>query len=87
MWTDVRGTPCVATDVGDSGLIIGDTGFLVAPGSPKALAEGIRKMIKLSASERQTLGLNARKRIMAYFNLPDIVLRYEVLYQKILGRL
>ena len=38
------GVPCVVTDVGDSALIVGETGGVVPPSRPDALCEGFRLM-------------------------------------------
>jgi len=38
--------PCVVTDVGDSGLIVGGSGSVVPPTMPDALCEGFRLMLK-----------------------------------------
>src|SRR6266478_5610998 len=56
------GTPCVVTDVGDSGLIVGETGTVVPPGDPHALAEAWRKLIAAGPVVRHCLGLAGRRR-------------------------
>ncbi|AZI36360.1 putative glycosyltransferase [Caenibius tardaugens NBRC 16725] len=51
------GTPCVSTDVGDAGDIVGPTGLTVTSRSPKALAKAIDELLV----ERGTLAWTARK--------------------------
>jgi glycosyltransferase involved in cell wall biosynthesis len=80
------GVPCVATDVGDSALMIGDTGQVVPPGNPAALAAGIERLIGLPPEERHALGIRARDRIRRDYDLDAIVARYEALYEEIAGR-
>lgn len=74
------GVPCVATDVGDSADIVGDTGFIVPPRSPAMLAMALCKFAALSLEERSNLGEQARQHIQDRFSLPAIVSRYESLY-------
>ncbi len=74
--------PCVVTDVGDSALIVGETGVVVPPKDHKALAEGLLKMIELGEN-RKNLGLMARKRIIDNWPIDKIVKKYEYLYESI----
>lgn len=77
------GTPCVVTDVGDSALIVGETGVVVAPGDPAALAEGWRKLLEAGPEVRRRLGMAARRRVEQHFALPAIVERYQAIYAEL----
>lgn len=76
------GVPCVATDVGDLSIMIGDTGIIIPPENPKALAEGWSKLISLSPADRKLMGKAARERIQEMFSIERMVQDYETLYRK-----
>ncbi len=76
------GVPCVVTDVGDSAWIIGDTGRVVPPRNPHAMADEIIQLLNLPECERKVLGNRARRRIEENFRLDKIVRHYETLYTK-----
>jgi len=78
------GVPCVVTDVGDSAVIIGDTGVVVPPQDPTSLAAGIMKLLQLPQEERQRLGVDARLRIEANFSIPRMVTATEKVYYQLL---
>jgi glycosyltransferase involved in cell wall biosynthesis len=75
--------PCVSTDVGDSAWIVGDTGRVVPPRDPAALAAAIRELLELAPAERRALGARARARIVEHFPLEGIRPLYERLYAEI----
>jgi glycosyltransferase involved in cell wall biosynthesis len=77
------GVPCVTTDVGDAGVLIGDTGRLVPPRDPVALADAIRALIELPPSVRASLGEQARQHIKKHFSLREIARRFENLYRRL----
>ena len=81
--------PCVATDIGDSRIIVGDTGVVVEPKDPQALANAWHQLVKLDRTERQELGKQARQRIEANFNLDganSFVRKYEAMYEAFLAQ-
>ncbi len=75
------GVPCTVTDVGDSGLIVGNTGWVVPPKHPEALAKAWQESIELGSEGREKLGKAARSRIIECFSLDSIVAEYEKLYE------
>ncbi len=58
--------PCVVTDVGDSRMIVADTGIVVAPNDAQSLSAGIEKML---SSDLDALGKRARERIVENFSI------------------
>jgi len=78
------GVPCVVTDVGDSGAIVGDTGRVVAPKDPVAMASAWEHILALGSQERKNLGMKARERVVNNFSITKIVSEYENLYSRFL---
>lgn len=79
------GVPCVVTDVGDSARIVGETGKVVPPRAPDALAKAILELLELPPGERRELGELARERIQRHYSLDKIVGEYEKLYLDIVA--
>lgn len=80
------GVPCTVTDVGDSGWIVGNTGWVVPPKNPEALAASWQKSIELGSEGREKLGQAARSRIVEYFSLESVVADYERLYEAAIAK-
>ena len=79
------GVPCVVTDVGDCRVIVGETGVVVPPRDPHALAEGWRTLLRMDRETRSRLGEAARQRIERHFSLRHVVSEYEKLYLSLAG--
>jgi glycosyltransferase involved in cell wall biosynthesis len=79
------GVPCVARDVGDSALLMGETAQIVPPKNPQALSDDWQHIIELGELGRGKLGVSARRRIAEHFSLSDIVARYEAFYLESIG--
>ena len=55
--------PCVATDIGDSALVVNKTGIIVPPCDVNALEEGIESLLTISSEDRISLGRSALERV------------------------
>jgi glycosyltransferase involved in cell wall biosynthesis len=72
------GRHCVVTDVGDSALVVGDTGVVVPSDNAQAMSAGL--LDRLNA--RETMNLRARQRILENFTVAHLGDKSEyVLYQ------
>jgi glycosyltransferase involved in cell wall biosynthesis len=69
------GVPCVVTDVGDSALIVDRTGEIVPPKDPRALKEGMARMLKRIEHEKEKLTRNCRQRIVNEFSVEKMIHR------------
>jgi len=72
--------PCVATNVGDTGKIIGETGLVVPREDSSALVEAWDRIMSLTVQERSHLGDLARERIVANYSIEATVQKYYELY-------
>ena len=79
------GVPCVATDSGDSGEIIGRAGTVVPAGDPTALAAGWGALLALDPEARRSLAAAARERIVANYDIGAVVGRYVALYEEVVA--
>jgi glycosyltransferase involved in cell wall biosynthesis len=74
------GTPCVATDIGDSRPLIDGLGIIVPPGQPEALAQGILRMTDPGpAYSRQQV----RQRITDHFSARRLVSATEAEFERL----
>lgn len=78
------GTPCVATDVGDAAFLVGETGSVVPPSQPDALAAAIEALAALAPERRRELGAAARDRVARHFSMDAITRQYSQLYDSLL---
>lgn len=76
--------PCVVTDVGDSALIVGETGVVVPNHSVDELNHGIQNLLGLDAAALADRGQAARSRIIELFNTDLLVTRTESLLESVL---
>ncbi len=78
-------TPAVATRVGGVPDVIrdGETGILVPPRDPKAMANAIEALAR-DAARRQAMGQAARAHVVPNYGLDRMVARIEALYETLI---
>lgn len=81
------GRPVIASDHGGARetVIPGETGLLVPPGDPAALAAAIADALDLSMDERQTLGRRAIAHVRANFDVTRMCAETIAVYSEVLG--
>lgn len=77
------GVPCVVTDVGDCRTLVGETGAVVPPGDPRALAAAWGELLDRPTGEREKLGGRARSRIEERFSIRSARERYRTLWRDV----
>lgn len=77
------GVPCAVTDVGDSALLVGDTGEIAPPKNAAALAAATCRLLGMQASDRRLLGGRARLRIDAEFSMERVCERVAAIYERV----
>lgn len=82
------GLPAVATDVGGNREIVidGETGFMVPPRDPNALAEAMQRLMEMDERERLLMGDAGRQHIIGNYSMEHVVQLWENLYRELLNR-
>lgn len=82
------GLPIVATDVGGNDQLVkpDETGWLVQPRDPEALAEGMRALRGLEPQRRAQLGAAARAHVAERYSMAAIAGRWVSIYEELLAK-
>lgn len=78
------GTPCVATNVGDAQFLLGDTGIIVPPKTPKKLAEACKQMLA-TVKTQPVLAKQLRQRIVHSFSVERLTEQTEEILMGLVG--
>ena len=78
------GVPCVVTDVGDTAIIVGETGVIVPPKDPQALADGWRSMLKRLNDKSYSIKEMARARIVSHYSSEIFVQKASKMFLSLL---
>ena len=80
------GVPCIVTDVGDSKVLVADSGWCVPKTDSAALGKAMLEAYGLSREEYAILSEKARSRIVDNYSLEKISEEYSECYRDMLGR-
>lgn len=75
------GVPCVVTDIGDAAAIVADTGEVVPPEDPAALAEALWRVLSRGSEALRRLGADARARVEANYSMRRMADGFAALYE------
>jgi glycosyltransferase involved in cell wall biosynthesis len=77
--------PCVVTDVGDSADLVGDTGRVVSPRDPVALAAAVDDVLSLPPETMTELGREARERVRENWSIERAANRYRAVWDELMS--
>jgi glycosyltransferase involved in cell wall biosynthesis len=77
------GLPCVVTDVGDSGIIVGQTGALIPPGDVETLARAWQDFADMKDAVLSSMKTSARQRILDMYDISVVARRYQELFENV----
>lgn len=77
------GTPCIATDIGDSKIIVNEYGSIVEPNNTKELSSAIMSNLDLMKNETvwNNLVLSSRRHITENFSIENMVASYRNVWE------
>jgi glycosyltransferase involved in cell wall biosynthesis len=78
------GRATVSTDVGGVTEAVGDTGLVVPPRDPAAMAEACLQLLR-DPQLRQRLGAGARTRALEFFTVEQAVDTFRSIYAELAG--
>jgi glycosyltransferase involved in cell wall biosynthesis len=81
------GLPAVVTDVGGNRELVldGQTGYVVPPGNPQALATAITRLMDLPSAERGDLGNYARRHCLEHYRFEMVGEQWVRLYRSLMA--
>lgn len=82
------GVPCVVTDVGDAARIVGNTGWVVPPRQPAALADAIVQALSplssdIGQADHASRAVRAREHVERHFGLEVMRSRYQTVWVRL----
>lgn len=77
------GVPCVATNAGDSALVLDDPDRIVPVRDPAALAAACLRVLRMTPEARAAIGDSERARVSRLYALDAIARQYVELYEEV----
>jgi glycosyltransferase involved in cell wall biosynthesis len=81
------GVPVIASKLGGLAetIVDGETGILVSPGHPEALAAAIEKLLDMSSEARAAMGMRGRDRVRRSYGKEALQASTLQIYDRLLG--
>jgi glycosyltransferase involved in cell wall biosynthesis len=75
--------PCVSTDAGDARVLAGDAVAVVPVSDPRALANALLSLARLTPAQRAEIGAAARARIVKNYTVDVMRQQFEAVYRSV----